>query len=257
MTSPQNLSPAPFALTGGPIGVVLLHGFTGAPPEMRLVGEYLHAKGMTVVAPLLPGHGTSPEDMNRSRWTDWRRTVDETVGDLRLHCQHLFVAGLSMGALLALDIASRADGLSGVIAYSPATWTANWRLYLTPLAKYLVPVFAKSGKTDLRDPVAVRQIWCYDVEPLYAAHELLKLARHVRRTLHQVTCPTLVIHSTGDSAIHAQSALRTLTRVGSRDRQMLSLNGSGHCITVDAEWRAVAGRTLEFIRSQTGGLTSL
>ena len=75
MPRQPHLDPRGFILPGGPLGVLLIHGFTGAPTEMRLLADDLHWRGMTVSAPLLPGHGTSVEEMNRSRWQEWTDCV--------------------------------------------------------------------------------------------------------------------------------------------------------------------------------------
>jgi carboxylesterase len=247
MTQHAHLDPSPFFLEGGPIGALLIHGFTGSPPEMRLVGDYLHQRGLTVSGPLLPGHGTSVEDMNRSKWTEWTEHVEQTLVALQDRCETVFVGGLSMGSVLTLYLAARHPELSGAILYSPAVWPADRLLYLTPVLKYVIRVKPKSGDSDLTDLEAERRLWSYEENPVFAAHEFLKLLRHVRQRLSRVTCPVLIIHSTLDQAIHPDSARRTYDRIGSSDKKLLTLHNSGHCITVDSEWEAVAEKTYAFI----------
>jgi carboxylesterase len=251
MARHAHLDPSAFYLTGGPVGVLLIHGFTGSPPEMRLVGDTLHQRGFTVSGPLLPGHGTTLEDMNRSLWTDWTGCVERALAELRGRCETVFVGGLSMGSILTLYLAAQHPDLPGVILYSPAVWVDNWMIYLTPALKYLVRIQRKSDNsdTDLTDPEAHLRLWSYDGNPIYAAHELLKLTRRVRRRLPRVTCPVLIIHSTGDTAIHPASARRTYERVGSEDKELVTLDNSGHCITVDSEWETVAEKTHQFIQA--------
>ncbi|MCX6028468.1 MAG: alpha/beta fold hydrolase [Chloroflexi bacterium] len=251
MTQHAHLDPAPFLLDGGPIGVLLIHGFTGAPPEMRLVGDYLHARGLTVAAPLLPGHGTTPADLNRCRWTDWTAAVEAALAALRSRCPTVFVGGLSMGSLLTLYLAGQHPDLPGVIAYSPATWVADRRIALTPLARYFVATLPVSAESDLADPQAELRFWCYDVQPVAAAAELLTLMRQVRRLLPQVTCPLLVVYSPRDAAIHPASGRRTFERAGSPDKRLVRLERSGHGITADIEWETVAEQTYRFIRAHT------
>ena len=94
-------------------GVLLIHGYTGSPTEMRWIGDYLHARGLTVSGPLLPGHGTTPEAMNRCRWTDWTGHVEAALADLRTRCARVFVGGLSMGSLLTLYLAAHHPDLPG------------------------------------------------------------------------------------------------------------------------------------------------
>jgi carboxylesterase len=257
MTRHPHLDPSPFLLEGGPLGVLLIHGFTGSPPEMRLVGDYLHRRGFTVSGPLLPGHGTTVEDMNRCQWTDWTGHAERALTSLQDRCEMVFVGGLSMGSLLTLYLAAHHPELPGVIIYSPAGWPADRLIYLTPVLKHLIRKKPKSGDSDLTDPEADLRLWSYEENPVFAAHELLKLIRQVRRLLPQVTCPLLIIHGTLDQAIHPNSARHTYERVGSTDKELVTLRNSGHCITVDSEWKFVAEKTYEFIQThqEAGQLT--
>ncbi len=251
MTRQPHLDPSPFLLEGGPVGVLLIHGFTGSPPEMRLVGGYLHQRGFTVCGPLLPGHGTTVEDMNRCQWTDWTRHVEGALADLQARCETVFVGGLSMGAVLTLYLAAHHPELPGIITYSPAVWPADRLIYLTPILKYLIREKPKSddSDSDLTDPEANLRLWSYEENPVFAAHEFLKLLRRVRQALPQTTCPILIIHSTLDTAIAPNSARLTYERVGSADKELVTLHNSGHCLTVDSEWEFVAEKTYEFIQA--------
>ena len=248
MTRQPDLDPTPFFLEGGVVGALLIHGFTGSPPEMRLVGDYLHERGLTVSAPLLPGHGTTAEELNRCRWTDWTGHVERAFLDLRSRCELVFVGGLSMGSLLAIHLAASQD-LRGVILYSPPVKVADPLIHLTPLLKYVVPARVKSEESDLTDPEADQRKWSYEVFPTFAAHELLKLIRHSRDLLPQVICPLLLIHSTLDQTIRPDSATHAYERAGSTDKELLTLHNSGHVLTVDSEWRMVAKKTHTFIQT--------
>lgn len=249
MTRHAHLDPSPFLLEGGPVGALLIHGFTGSPPEMRLVGDYLHRQGLTVSAPLLPGHGTSAEDLNRYHWTDWAAHAEQALAELQACCTTVFVAGLSMGSLISLYLAAHHPELAGAVLYSPAVAVADRRIYLTPVLKYLIPTLRKSDNndSDLTDPQAHLHLWNYEANPVYGGHEVLKLVLHVRKLLPRVACPLLIIHSTLDRAIHPRSARMTYARVASPDKELVTLHHSGHCITVDSEWEFVAERTARFV----------
>lgn len=235
-------------MDGGPVGVLLIHGFTGSPPETRLVGDYLHQRGFTVSGPLLPGHGTNADDMNRREWTEWTGCVEGALADLQARCEMVFVGGSSMGSVLTLYLAAHHPDLPGIVLYAPATWPASRLIYLAPVLKYLIRKKPKSGDRDLTDPEADLRLWSYEEIPAFAAHELLKLLRWVRRALPQITCPTLIIHGTFDQAISPDSAQRTYEAIGSADKELITLHNSGHCITVDSEWEFVAEKTHEFIQ---------
>ena len=113
MPMPTNIDPSAFFMEGGPTGVLLIHGFTGSAAEMRLIGRYLHERGLTAYGPLLPGHGTIPEDLNNYGWNEWCAEVDKALVELRSNCDTIFVVGLSMGALLSLWLAANNDDISG------------------------------------------------------------------------------------------------------------------------------------------------
>jgi len=251
MTQHAHLDPSPFFLEGGSVGVLLIHGFTGSPPEMRLVGDYLHQRGFAVSGPLLPGHGTSVDDMNRCRWTDWVDHAERALADLQARCEAVFIGGLSMGSLLTLYLAAQHPEVPGAFLYSPATIVADRLIHLTPVLKYLIPKKRKSDENDLTDPKADLRVWSYEEDPVSAAHELLKLIRQVRQLLPQVTCPLLIVYSTLDQAIHPNSARYTYERVGSADKKLVTLHHSGHAITVDSEWEIVAEKTYAFIQEHT------
>jgi len=216
---------------------------------MRLVGDYLHRRGCTISAPLLPGHGSTVDDMNRRKWDEWTGCVEKALADLQARCETVFIGGLSMGAVLTLYLAAQHPELPGIVIYSPAMWPANRLIYLTPIFKYLIRKQSQSGIKDLTDPGADLRLWSYEENPAFAAHELLKLVRHVRRALPRIAPPLLVIHSTLDSAIHPDSAKRTYEQAGSADKELVTLYNSGHCITVDSEWESVADKTFEFIQA--------
>ena len=250
MTRSPHLNPSSFFLQGGPLGVLLIHGFTGAPTEMRLLGDYLNQHGLTVLAPLLPGHGTTVEEMNRCKWMDWTAAVERALTELRQRCDTVFVGGLSMGSLLTLYLAAHHPDLPGAMVYSPAVKIADRRLALAPLAKYVVRTLPKGdGDNDLTNVDAQQYLWSYDENPVVAAAELLKLRRQVQRLLPQVTCPLLIIHSTLDRSIHPDSARLTyeLTGTTAANKQLVTLHNSGHNLAVDSEWELVAETTLQFI----------
>ena len=252
MTQHSHLDPSAFYLPGGPVGVLLLHGFTGAPTEMRLVGDYLHERGYTVSAPLLPGHGTRVEDMNDYRWRDWVRHAETTLVDLQSRCPTVFVAGLSLGSLIGIYLAAQHPEIAGLIAYSPAVLVASRSVWLVPVVKYFVPLMqAPVSPSDLTDPEAASRLWCYDQIPVPAVHETMRVAVRAMNLLPGLRVPLLVVYSTGDRTIHRESGRYTFELAGTPDKELLVLHNSGHALTVDSEWRVVAERTAEFIARHT------
>ncbi|MCD6519746.1 MAG: alpha/beta fold hydrolase [Anaerolineae bacterium] len=255
MAQENRPEPRAFSFEGGAIGCLLIHGFTGSPPEMRLLGEYLHDKGLSVVAPLLPGHGTMPDDLNRVRWQDWVETVEQALLDLFARCELVFVGGLSMGALLTVHLAAMYPEIGGILLYSPALRAANRLLPLAGLARYFIHHFPKEpeSKTDLTDPQALERLWHYETFPVGGASELYKLQKVVRAELGDVCVPALVFYSTRDKLIRPDSARVTFEKLGSEDKELVVLHNSGHCMTVDSEREEIFARTWGFIVAHSGG----
>ena len=120
----------PFTHSGGSTGVLLCHGFTGTPASLRPWADYLAGAGLSVSLPRLPGHGTTWQDMNHTRWEDWYAEVDRAYEELRGHATEIFVMGLSMGGCLALRMAElRGDGVAGLVLVNPSL-AADTKLFL-------------------------------------------------------------------------------------------------------------------------------
>jgi carboxylesterase len=248
--NPQQPDPTPFLLAGGDVGVLLIHGFTGSPAEMRPLGHHLHERGLTVAAPLLTGHGTTPADLNRQRRQDWIACVEQALAELQTQCQRVFMAGLSLGALLTLTVAARRRELAGIITYSPAVIVNDPRAYFVAILKYLMPTLAKP-LDYFADPAVQSLMWSYPVYPVAAAHETMKLIGEVKRALPEVACPLLVIYSRSDATIHPRSAQFVYDRVRSTDKAIIALQASGHVITLDCEWQQVAEESYRFVQQRS------
>ncbi len=192
--NPQ-LDPGAFTLAGGAVGCLLLHGFTGSPPEMRLLGEFLNRRGVTVSAPLLAGHGTTPEALSHTRWQDWVASAEEAWEALRQSCTAIVVGGLSMGAVLACHMAALHPEAAGLVVYSPAIRLANPWLGLTPALCWAVKQWPKGTGDDLTDPQARQRTWHYSTYPTAGLNELRKLQHVVRRELGHIRVPALVLYS--------------------------------------------------------------
>ena len=247
MTMLSPLDPGPFDLDGGKSGALLIHGFTGAPPEMRLLGEALAESGMTVSAPRLPGHGTTPEDLNQRRWQEWVDEAEAAYDRLQARCDTVVVGGLSMGSLLALELGARHPEIAALMAYSPALRIATRLILATPWIKHLVRAWPKPRRTDLVDPEAEARAWCYDRRPVAATAELLALQRWVRGRLDRIRQPLLLVQSTGDATIHPDNGPTLQAGVASEHVELRWLHHSGHNILVDGEWPTVARWTGEFL----------
>ena len=142
----------------GAIGVLVSHGFTGTPQSMRPWAEHLAAEGFTVRLPRLPGHGTTWQEMNRTRFEDWLAVIDATFTELLERCAHVVVAGLSMGGTLVTRLAEqRGTEVAGLMLVNPAFRTEDRRLAALPVVKHLVPSFPAIGNDVRKEGVTDRK----------------------------------------------------------------------------------------------------
>jgi len=247
-----HLDSAPFFFPGGATGVLLIHGFTATPVEVKLVAEILHQRGYTVSGPRLPGHGTTVEELNGCTWRDWADHVTRAYNELASHCERVFVGGESMGGLLALYLGSAYPEIAGLVAYAPALRAASRLIYLTPLLKLFIKVLEKNRPGDDADSIVNQRWQGYTVDPLPAAAQLLALQRQVKRRLTKITQPLLVMQGRLDTTLDIRGAEQVIAQVHSADKELLWFEQSTHCLILDVEWETAAEKTLAFIQRVDG-----
>jgi carboxylesterase len=235
----------PFAHDGSDTGVLLIHGFTGTPQSLRPWAEYLVERGYTVRLPRLPGHGTTWQEMNRTRWEDWYAEADRQFRELHERCGRVFVGGLSMGASLALAIAQEhGPRVSGLVLVNPAVKIDDWRVHFVPILRHVMPSAAAIG-SDIKKPGVVEL--CYDRSPVHAAHSQFLGWKNVIRDLPEVTQPVLVLHSVDDHVVPASSSELVLARISSQDATEIVLHDSYHVATLDNDAPRIFEESAAFI----------
>lgn len=241
----------PFQHAGGPVGVLLCHGFTGTPQSLRPWADQLAAAGFAVRCPLLPGHGTRWPDMNRTRWTDWYGEVDRAFTALRAECDEVFVAGLSMGGTLALRLAEQhGPDVAGLVLVNPSLGSARWDVnHLVPLLSRVLP--SRPGVADdIKRPGEPREL-AYDRVPLKALASLLEFWAVVRSDLGKVGQPLLTFRSEVDHVVEPLSGRLLLDGVSSADVEERVLSDSYHVATLDNDAPAIFSGSVEWIRDRS------
>jgi carboxylesterase len=228
-----------FFWEGNSTGVLLIHGFTATTAEVRLLAEKLHAAGYTTAGPLLPGHGTHPDDLNRASWGMWVEKIKYTYENLAKRCPRIFIAGESMGALLALELARQHPEVAGLFLFAPAIKVSGmWRTHV------LWPFIKHFKKPPGNDSLPWKG---YKVYPVKAGAELHKLQKHVRRNLPSIAQPVVVFTGEFDQAIAPDSAQIILEGVQSTVKHHLHMDKSGHAILIDRQLDQVTEHVLRFI----------
>ena len=263
-----------FFLSGGRDGVLLIHGLTGTPAEMRFVGKGLHRAGYSVLGMQLAGHCGNEADLLATGWRDWYRSVTEAADRLAGQVDRIFVGGLSMGALLALKLAAeRPAQVNGLALYGTTFAYDGWTIPHIAKLSFLLPLAMRLGigrkqRFMEKPPYGIK---CERVReriagsmlsgdsaggglpgnPWPSLAEFYRLSSNVRKQLDQVRAPCLVVHSANDDVASVRNAQIVEQRVGAEVETML-LHNSYHMVTVDQEHREVVARSADFFSRCVG-----
>jgi carboxylesterase len=272
------LGPTGFFLPGGEDAVLLIHGLTGTPAEMRAVAKRLAQRGFSVMCPQLAGHCGSVAALRRSTWQDWYGSIERAFEALKQRYARVYVAGLSMGALIALKLAeqkgSRVDGLGllsttffydgwniphfrrrlllPIVLYSPLRYFLSWRE--TP------PYGIKCERTRAmvhavltnRDAKATEKVGTFRT-PAVTIHESIRLIRAARKALSGVHVPALIVHSTEDDTASVKNAHYVAGRISSSKVETYFVDDTYHVLTMDKRKNDIAQRLADFFRSCANG----
>lgn len=235
----------PIHISGGPVGVLAVHGFTSTPRGLRPLCDGLGAAGYTVSAPRLPGHGTSLSECNRTTWEDWYAEVARSFDELRATCDQVVVFGFSMGGTLSLRLAEqRGDQLAGLVLLNASVFTTRPDRHLLPLLARVVPAWPGIAN-DIKKPDVEEQ--AYDKIPVKAAYSLSQLWSLVKPDLGKISQPVLVFTSLDDHVVEPENSDYILEHINSVDRHQVVLPDSYHVALLDNDSATVIGDTVDFV----------
>lgn len=245
----------PFESEGTPdtdgrrIGVLLSHGFTGSPASIVPWGEALAEHGYAVSVPLLPGHGTTWQEMCTTTYADYATALEQAFEKLAARSDVVVVGGLSMGGCLALELAEkRPDEVAGLVLVNPAVRSTNKQLLALPVLKHLVKAVPAIGN-DIKKPDVSEH--AYPKTPLKPLHSMVQAWPRIRADLPKVTAPLLLFRSAEDHVVDPTSAPVILGGVSSRDITERVLTNSFHVATLDNDAPQIFEESAEFIRRVT------
>lgn len=239
----------PFAADGGSVGVVACHGFTGTPASMRAWAEHLAAAGYTVRLPLLPGHGTTWQDTNRTRWPDWYATIERAFAEVAARCEHVFAVGLSMGGTLATRLAEQhPEQIAGLVLVNPSFGTERFNARFARYVGWALRSRPGIGN-DIKKPAVTEQ--SYGRTPVLAFASLQRLWQVVLADLYRVRAPILLYRSREDHVVEALSARLLRAGASATTVHEVVLENSYHVATLDYDAQQIFDGSVEFIRART------
>ena len=231
-------------------GIVFVHGFTGSPASMRPYAHYFLERGYTVRVPRIPGHGTSWQELNEVKWSEWPAKVEREIAPLIAWCDRIFIFGLSMGGANTLhvtaNLASRvgSEKLAGIVLVNPMIHIPGIRIKFGPLIAKITKGLPSVGD-DIKKP-GVNE-YGYDVLPTRGVLELNKFLKVTRGMLSRVKVPILLFHSVDDHVLPVSNTEIILREVASTDKTRIELTNSYHVATLDYDAEIIFENSLRFV----------
>ncbi len=251
-------------------GVLLLHGLTGMPSEMRPIAKHLTKQGCIVSCPMLAGHGSDHKALLATGWKDWMAGAKVALDELLKECDHVVVGGLSMGALLALMLAIDEPRVSGIVLLST---TINYDGKTSSPLKVLLPLvdimpwlgkryyWTESPPYGLKDLRLQKQITkqveaakrgentSFGLFRTYGGslRQMDKLVIEVKKHAKKVRCPALVIHALEDTITTVKNAEAICKMMEANDKTLVLLGGCDHVLTLDLRRKDVAAYIARFV----------
>ncbi|MBV4477124.1 alpha/beta hydrolase [Pseudomonas botevensis] len=268
---------AGFVLGSGEVAVLLIHGLTGTPTELRRVAVGLAKAGCTVYVPTLAGHCGNNADLQATGWRDWYEGVRKTFVDIRRHHSKVFVGGLSMGAVMSMYVASEHPGqVAGLLMYSTTLkydgWSIHKLAFLTPLLMR-IPFGVHICRFEEKPPYGIKnerlraiverqmkegqssQAGLLTMEGV-TVRELHRMNAVVKKRMPSITTPALVLHSIEDDITSRWNADYVERKLGG-DVVKILLDDCYHMITVDLQYRRVVELSVDFIENHRAAVPSV
>lgn len=243
--------------------ILLFHGMTGSPFEMKQFGKSLHKAGYDVFCHCLPGHGDKIQNIKKVKWRDWYNFSVENYKRLKESYSEVYLAGLCMGAVLALAIAQEYTDVSGVISLSATLyldgWTIPWYNFLMPMGLHTILRFYYSFPE--REPYGIKNetirrkissllkknTVAFDNFPMSCVYELLELSKYTRANMKKIKTPVIVFHSDNDDLTSLKSSNFVHKNISSEIKEYIILKNSYHIVVMDNEKDFVFKKSIDFL----------
>ncbi len=234
-----------------PTGVLVLHGFTATPECMESLVAPLKKAGFVVVSPLLVGHGTTARELSRTTWQEWYEGVVASYDGLAKRVESVCVAGLSLGGILALKLATERRVRRLALLATPVIFKSFVMETMLPMVgnSFLKEVYRYQPKLlgpAINEPVGRKAFKSYTKMPIRSIMEILHLQKDVRPLLSSITAPTLIVHAPRDTTAPYENMVYLKEHLGSKTVKTVTLKKSNHVLTLDYEKDIVAREVVSF-----------
>ncbi len=275
------LGPTGYYEQHGEDAVLLIHGLTGTPAEMRPIAKRLTKQGFSVMCPALAGHCRDANDLRKSKWQDWYNSMSDAFEALAATHRRVFVAGLSIGALLAIKLAAeKGERVAGLGLLSSTFFYDGWnmprlkRKLLLPMVLYsplryflhwneTPPYGIKCERTramvhavlENRDAQATEKVGIFRTSAV-TIHESNRFIKVAKAALPKVKSPALIVHSTEDDTASLKNAHFVAKRLGTRQIETFFVDDTYHVVTLDKRRDDIARRMADFFKKHAEAPTT-
>lgn len=215
----------------------MIHGFSGSNEEFKDLEEFFAKKGIIVRAPMLLGHGTTPEDLLQTSPTDWEEQMDRELDNFTKEVDKFFLGGISFGGNLAIHFARNRKNIDGLILLGTVIWFYNHRLIkaLLPVFKIFKSYYKKRiNPKHFFEKEAIGRRRAYPIAPVKNLIELLQFVDdRTKKELPDLKIPALILHSLRDAVINPKSADYIYKNIGSEKRELCWVDNSHHNLVID------------------------
>ncbi|MFA6281573.1 MAG: alpha/beta fold hydrolase [Candidatus Omnitrophota bacterium] len=262
-------------MKGTKAAILLIHGITGTPSEMRYLAKFFNKAGYTVLCNTLPHHCSSLKELKKATWQEIAESCALDLKSLKEEHGKVFVGGLSMGALLSMHLAYKFSAdVRGIIAFAPTLFYDGWAVHkgqaLLPFAWHIPYLrnridirenppyglkdenlrntihafYSNAPKADASEKVVMFGSPFFPLASLYQHHQFSKI---VKKEMPHIKTPILIMHAKEDDMTSIKNARYCLGHIGSSDKSLIVLEDSYHMITIDKEREKVALEATKFL----------
>ncbi|MBZ0285258.1 MAG: alpha/beta fold hydrolase [Anaerolineae bacterium] len=238
-----------FYFPGGNTGVLLIHGFSSSPPEMRGLGDYLNSNGYTVMGVRLAGHGTTEKDMETTGLPDWIESARQGLRRLEKKCDRIFCVGHSMGGLISLQLTLN-ESIAGVVSLSSTMIHPSFLSSIVlPIARIFIKWYVISKGTNPNAFAPPYVLRAYPKVPTKCLRWIPYITVLTQKTAGKIVVPVLLLQGRFDRIAPQNGAEELYNLLGTSDKRLLWFENSGHMLTLDIEREKVWETILTFVQS--------